>query len=346
MELVSIILPTFNSIRFLSERISSILNQTCPNWECIVIDGNSTDGSLEYIKEKTKNTGKFSYYQLPPKGPYNAWNFGIEKAQGNYIYIATSDDSMENDCIEKLVSALSKTPECSLATCNLMITNSEGVEIPGDQWENYSMSYFLGDLIKKTHIRIAPYDGLLCSRIHTPYTSITQFLVRKKVFEETGLFREDFGSIADFEWSVRVLSMYNNIFVPEKLATWRKHETQLTRAPKGISEQVNQYIAFCKMLTHAKEKIKKFNPLFKRISDRELKKYFHSQISNLILSKKTNIRLIVNTISRESLTFSTFLTVLIQKAFKKRKNSDLAILKKEVDQLFSKFSKGKEYKIL
>lgn len=345
-KLTSIILPTFNSIQFLSERINSILNQTYQNWECIVVDGYSTDGSWEYIKEKTNSSCKFSYYQLPPKGPYNAWNFGIGKAKGDFIYIATSDDSMEHDCIEKLVFALSEAPECSLATCNLMITDSEGREIPGDQWEDYSMSYFLGDLINKKHIRIAPFDGLLCSRIHTPYTSITQFLARKKVFEEMGLFREDFGSIADFEWSVRVLSIYNNIFIPEKLATWRKHENQLTRHPKGISEQVNQYIAFCKMLDHAKEKIETLNPMFKKIRDVELKKYFHSQISSIILSKRTSARLVADTISKETIPLSTLLTTLVQKIFKKKERSDLATLKKEVDRLFSRFTQGKEYKII
>lgn len=226
--MTSIVLPTFDSVLFLKERVDSILSQTYSDWECIVIDGYSSDGTWEYLQKIAQSDHRFSLFQYPPKGPYDAWNKGIEKAKGEYIYIATADDTMTVDCLDKMVKALEKNPDCGIAHCNLQIIDKEDKDHPSLKWNKFLTSRYFEGMINIPHKRLAPHDGLLHCMGETVYTSITQLLIRRSLFETIGLFREDLGPIADFEWGMKASLLSNTVHIPEYLATWRIHDGQVT----------------------------------------------------------------------------------------------------------------------
>lgn len=226
--MISIILPTYNSIRFLDERIKSIVDQSYKNWECIVIDGYSTDGTWEKLNQVSINDKRFKLFQFEPLGPYNAWNKGIEQSIGKYIYIATSDDTMVFNCLETLYFGLENNVDCGIAHCNLTIIDENSNVNPNLNWNDFYPALFYGDLLYQKHIRIAPLDGILHCTFKTIYTSITQLLIRKTVLNKLGLFLEDNGTIADFEWGMRISLLYNTLHIPQHLATWRKYDGQLT----------------------------------------------------------------------------------------------------------------------
>ena len=83
-------------------------------------------------------------------------------------------------------------------------------------------------------MRRAPHDGLLHFGLYTIYTSLTQLLIRRRVFEELGLFRTDCHSYADFEWGMRVGLNENVVHIPKTLATWRQHNRQATQASQMV----------------------------------------------------------------------------------------------------------------
>ncbi|MDF9795213.1 glycosyltransferase involved in cell wall biosynthesis [Catalinimonas alkaloidigena] len=228
--MVSIILPTYNSIRFLEARLKSIINQTLTGWECIVIDGYSSDGSWEMLQEIAASDNRFLLYKYPPKGPYDAWNKGLIHAQGAYVYIATSDDTMSPDCLEKLFVALEEHQDCEIAHCNLTIIDEEGNDLraKGWDWAKFPPGQYFGEWYHKKHKRIAPHDAILYASLHTIYHSITQLLFRKSLCEKIGYFRTDRGSAADFEWGMRAAFVTNTLHIPEYLATWRVHKKQVT----------------------------------------------------------------------------------------------------------------------
>lgn len=228
--MISIILPNLNTdVRFLTARIQSILSQTYGQWECIIIDGFSNNGSWEYLYNSTKNDDRFRLYQKPKLGIYNAWNEGIKLAKGDYIYIATSDDTMHHQFLSTMVAALENYKSCDIAHCCLQIIDENGRPDYERNWDNFLAAQFFGDLMHRKHIRNAPYDGILHAFIKTVYHSITQLLIRKKVFHDTGLFIEDGSSIADYEWGMRVSLLKNTVHIPEYLATWRYHPSQATK---------------------------------------------------------------------------------------------------------------------
>ncbi|HEY8404842.1 MAG TPA: glycosyltransferase family 2 protein [Flavobacteriales bacterium] len=111
LALVSIIIPVYNAERTLQRALLSAIHQTYPFKEIIVIDGASTDGSLDIIRELGNNLA----FTLSEKdsGVYSAINKGIDHAKGDWIYILGADDAFENDdVLQKVMNA--RLPESKL----------------------------------------------------------------------------------------------------------------------------------------------------------------------------------------------------------------------------------------
>lgn len=104
--MVSVVLPNYNHALFLRRRIDSILNQTYQDFELIILDDCSTDGSrkiLEIIKSNSK-VSKIVFNEKNSCSPFKQWQKGISLAKGEWIWIAESDDWCEDSFLEKLVS--------------------------------------------------------------------------------------------------------------------------------------------------------------------------------------------------------------------------------------------------
>ena len=226
---ISILLPNLNMAAYLKERLDTILAQTFTEWELVVVDGYSSDGSWDIIQEYAHKDNRMRIYQKPPLGIYDAFNKGVQLTRGEYVYIATSDDTMVPDCIEKMVSALEEHPECDICRCCLTIINELGEPHPTKRWENLPAQKFYSHLIGKKHIRLAPLDGVLHFGTWMPTLSFTQIMIRKSLFDKIGFFKSGWDSRSDFEWHMRAGLICNIIHLPEYLATWRIHENQATQ---------------------------------------------------------------------------------------------------------------------
>jgi len=240
--LVSICLPNLNNRRYLPERFNSIFNQTFQDWELIILDSYSDDGSWEYIKDFTDSEPRAKCFQVT-RGMYPTWNKCIKLALGKYVYIATSDDNMALDCLEKMVAALEEHPECDLAHCLLRTFDENGVD-QGDSWIKESLfAKSSSELLHRKHIRAAPHDGLLhLNGYFSVYISITEILIRKSLFEKIGYFQTEFGSIADYGWNMRASLVGSTIHVPDTWAGWRRHAAQSTAQVNPWSEEHQQKI--------------------------------------------------------------------------------------------------------
>lgn len=267
-------------------------------WECIVVDGFSDNGSWEYLYDVAQNNSKFRLYQKPRKGIYNAWNEGVKLAKGDFVYIATSDDTMHPDFFSRMWATLNEHKSCDLAHCCLQIINQAGFPEAGVTWDKFLAAQYFGELMTKVHIRHAPHDGILHAFIKTVYHSITQVLIRKKVFDDVGLFLEDGTIIADYEWGMRATLVKNTIHVPEYLATWRLHPTQATRNDTQLDPKTYERLIDWISLNLNKLKMEfpsEFMPF--KINDltavyRQNAKYFTSQQlrkQNVILYKLYNM---------------------------------------------------------
>jgi len=104
-ELISIISPSYNSSKFISASIESVLNQTYNNWELIIIDDLSTDNSNKIIEKYTKRDNRIKLIKLKKNtGPATARNIGIKEANRRYIAFLDSDDMWLSNKLEKQIS--------------------------------------------------------------------------------------------------------------------------------------------------------------------------------------------------------------------------------------------------
>ena len=104
---VSVIIPNYNYANYIIERIDSILLQTYPIYELIILDDCSTDNSVEVIEEKIKTIKDIKVQFIKNKtnsgGVFKQWKKGFDSATGDFIWIAEADDSAENNFVEELI---------------------------------------------------------------------------------------------------------------------------------------------------------------------------------------------------------------------------------------------------
>ncbi|MDP2685563.1 MAG: glycosyltransferase family 2 protein [bacterium] len=107
--LISIITINYNDVEGLKKTMTSVLDQTYVNIEYIIIDGGSTDGSMEYIETHQK---ALTYWlSEPDKGVYDAMNKGLKKATGDYVFFLNSGDTLHNETIIEMVVNLKPTED-------------------------------------------------------------------------------------------------------------------------------------------------------------------------------------------------------------------------------------------
>lgn len=254
---ISILLPNLNNVSFLKERFDSILAQTYNNWELVVVDNYSDDGAWELIQAYARQDRRIHATQARREGMYANWNNCLRLARADYIYIATSDDSMTPDLCEIMIAALETHRECEIAHCALKLVDQSG--LPTKRiWEETPSVCVYGQLMQKHHIRYAPRDALVCMSLGTPYLSMTQLLIRRTLFDRIGNFRNDWGSFGDFEWQLRATLVANTIHIPQRLATWRQHEAQASQDAAAARAVAAGW--FLEMIDAGLDRIKDLNP--------------------------------------------------------------------------------------
>lgn len=273
---VTICLPNLNNREFLPERLDSIRRQSFSDWEIVVFDSFSTDGAWEYLSEAAARDPRMRIWQAP-RGMYENWNNCVREARGRYVYFATSDDTMADDFLERMVGALEAEPDCGLAHSPLRTFDAEGRELPSD-WSTASMfACSSGNLIRRPHRRLAPHDGLLHLAGRSVYTSITQLLIRRSVFADIGEFSTRFGSMGDMHWNMRATLRHNTIHVPETWGGWRQHASQATN---HSASRTPQHLARLRGLIDdvLNGNEAGFTPELKRLLEERWRPWFESKI--------------------------------------------------------------------
>lgn len=181
---ISIITVTYNSAATIRDTLESVKKQDYPNIEHIIIDGASTDATLQIVKEYPSVS---SIVSEPDNGIYDAMNKGIKIATGNIIGILNSDDIFAADSIISDVAKIFERTEIDAVYGNLSYfrTGEEGKIVRLWQTKPYYERFF--------------EDGEL-----PPHPTL---YVRKKVYDGMGAFRTDYKIAADIEFMLRLLKV-------------------------------------------------------------------------------------------------------------------------------------------
>lgn len=185
----SIIMPTIDNGDALRRAIESVVAQSHPDFELIVVDGGSTDGSLEYVQAmSTKHPGKIKCISEPRTGVYSALNKGIAAATGDVVGTLHGNDLYMSPQLLSLVAA--------------------EFEADGSLPFVYGDVHFFAPSGRCVRVYRGPADPVRALRrgIAPPHPSL---FIRRDVLQRVGLYREDYVTGADFELFVRLILVAN-----------------------------------------------------------------------------------------------------------------------------------------
>jgi len=185
---VSIITISFNNLKGLMKTYQSIMRQTFRDYEWIVIDGDSSDGTKEFLQE---HNAEIAYWCCEPdKGVYNAQNKGTEHAKGEYcIYMNSGDSFYDDDVLKKVFD---KNIDADVIYGNWMLIFEDGKTRLGCAPEVADLAYFFDDnmchqsmLIKTDAVLNRPYDESF--RIYADWDEWLALYMQGKKFERVNL---------------------------------------------------------------------------------------------------------------------------------------------------------------
>ena len=149
--LVSIIIPTYNRAHLIGETLDSVLAQTYPNWECIIVDDGSSDNTDEVVGAYVEKDSRFKYFHRPEvhlPGGNGARNYGFKMSKGEYVNWLDSDDLFSENKIEEQVEIALKE-NSDIVTCKWGLFNEHKTDIFENLkvYKNYSAPFlFFTDL--------------------------------------------------------------------------------------------------------------------------------------------------------------------------------------------------------
>jgi glycosyltransferase involved in cell wall biosynthesis len=197
---VSIVTPSFNQAPFLEQTLRSVLEQDYPNLEYIVIDGGSTDGSLEIIH---KYADRLAYWQSQPdQGQTDAINQGFARASGEILAWLNSDDLLLPGAVSAAVRALHEHPEASMVYGDALLINAEG------------------KTIGKFPAAQTDYRKLRRGYVHIPQQAS---FFRADLWRQVAPLDVSFYFAMDYDLWVRLAALAPLVYVPQLWAAFRLH---------------------------------------------------------------------------------------------------------------------------
>ena len=201
---VSIITATYNSAKTLKDTIESVLHQTYPEIEYIIVDGASTDNTTDIIRQYEPLFGKkMKWISEKDKGIYDAMNKGIQMATGDVVGTLNSDDYFTaNDVVEHLMRELADTSLDAIYGDIHFIHSDE---------PNKCIRYYSSERFSPKWLRF----GFMPAH--------PSFYCRREIFQKAGLYKTDYSIGSDFEMMVRLFKVHHikAKFLPMDFVTMR-----------------------------------------------------------------------------------------------------------------------------
>ena len=168
-KLVSIIMPAYNCVDYIAESIRSVQNQSYRNWELIVADDNSTDGTVDTVRSMAADDNRIHLLETDINlGPAAARNRAINSAQGDYIAFLDSDDIWFPDKLSRQISFMEQTGyDFTYTAYEKMNERSEkmGIVVSAPKSVNYSSMLYRGDPIGNLTV---VYDATKLGKFYVP----------------------------------------------------------------------------------------------------------------------------------------------------------------------------------
>jgi len=211
--LVSVLIPAFNRHDYIVETVESVLAQSYPRIELIVVDDGSTDGTYETLLQyaKDQRLRLLTHPGRENRGQSASLNLGLQNAHGVYVAILDSDDLFLPSKIETQVAYLNHNPEVGL-----VYGMGEAVDGRGN---------WLYDIHSPDHIEPNDPNAVL---LDCYFLLPQNALVRRSVYAQVGFFEESFRAAQDHDMLIRISEQTRFAFLPTKVFQYRRHQDSIS----------------------------------------------------------------------------------------------------------------------
>jgi glycosyltransferase involved in cell wall biosynthesis len=219
--LVTIVTPSLNQAEFLEETIRSVLAQDYPNLEYAVVDGASTDGSLEIVERYAERLSWWT--SEPDRGQAAALNTAFGRAGGEILGWLSSDDTLLPGAVNRVVREFESDPDLLLVYGSALFVDEDGGEI--------------------FPLEARPFDIAAMVRDCSNHVVQPGSLFRRRALELAGPFDEDAHYLFDFEFALRLWRAGGKVAsIPDRLATYRVHRG--SKSGGGSLLKARDYVRF------------------------------------------------------------------------------------------------------
>jgi len=222
---VSVVIPTYNSARYIGTTLDSILGQSMSDLEVVVYDDGSSDDTLRVVDEYARRDARLKVVRATNGGIANARNRGFAATHplSEFVTFFDHDDVWEPDALKSLVAALEAHPECPAAHGVARCIDSDGAFFPGDDHADNMRrrsAVLNGRVVPIPRKAPTGFGAILIQNyITTPGTS----LVRRWAFEAVGGFEPSAVPCDDWDMNLRLSRLGDFAFVDEIVLNWRRH---------------------------------------------------------------------------------------------------------------------------
>lgn len=305
--LISILVPVYNHEKFIGDTINSVINQTYQNWEMLIVDDCSIDGSWDIIQEYAKKDNRIKAFRNEfNKGLILNWKFLIDNSKGECIAFLEGDDLFHKDNLKKKTEIFEKYPEVEMVYCNFKVISENGEILIEDNFKKNKIRLYQNE-------KILPEDFIFAR--NAPLSSYSQVMIKRDIVSVSGYprsldLKEKIFLPSDWDFNFRI-STKNKIYaLDEILLRYRKHLNNNSSNTIKVSAQIemilDEYesnfcndIAVSQAIRYMRGKTKYFNILHyiengrKKEARSEAWKYVRNYPSNLIRDTYLNAKLLV-----------------------------------------------------
>src|SRR5215217_263451 len=237
--LVSVVIPCYNQAHFLGEAIESVLAQSYPNFEVVVVD----DGSMDNTSEVASRYPEVRYVRQDNQGLSAARNKGVSQSKGSYLVFLDADDRLLPQALEVGVRCLEAHPECAFASGKYRNIAADGS----------SLSTPEQPYIEKDH-----YMEILRCRY---FTAVVTLIHRRAMFEAAGGFDTSWSHCEDTDLALRITRMFPVYYHGEVVAevrlhgsSWSHNSAPMLRASVNVLRSQSKHVRGDKRLEEALRK--------------------------------------------------------------------------------------------
>lgn len=226
----SVVVPTYNQAEYLSKALDSLLNQSFPIWEAIIVNDGSTDATRDVMEEYAAKDSRFKIFHKQNGGVATALNVGINNARGEWICWLSSDDLFEPDKLQTHFNAINDYPEIKFFHSHWYLLLEETQQ----------------KLAPPLWLAIPPTEFQVTRFFWANYVHGNAIAVHRSVFNEVGLFNESLRQGQDFDMWLRISARFVSFYIDKRTCVTRIHKGQTTNSfvEGGVLDSTRALIIF------------------------------------------------------------------------------------------------------